>query len=58
MTAKEIEKRLHQAIAPLFEEISKEIAVAFNKSKAISAALEKIEQLQAEIKALRKEKSK
>jgi archaellum component FlaC len=54
MKAEDIQKALHEAVAPIFKELAEEVAESFKTNKVLNTAMEKIERLEAEIKALRK----
>jgi hypothetical protein len=52
-TAEEIVKQMHEAVEPIFQELAKEVVETLSSNHVLTAALERVEQLEAEVKALR-----
>lgn len=53
-TAGDIVKMMHAAVEPIFQELAEELIATLNTSDTLTKALEHIDELKAEVAALRK----
>jgi hypothetical protein len=52
-TVEAIVKQMHEAVEPIFQELAKEVVETLSTNHVLTVALEKVEQLEAEVQALR-----